>query len=149
MSLQRIDAVSRSLLMPVSAWSRLHFCGFGILSRIMATTLAALAFGARMGNRRRSRIICRSSAPKLAPRVISPVKFPAILTPRRLDKPACAGVQPLPFREDRRRKAQFDVEAVDPEIIDAGIGRLARGVGPAATRGKIATLGRDEIKLLA
>jgi hypothetical protein len=35
-------------LITVTAWSRLPFCGFGILSRINATTFVALALGARM-----------------------------------------------------------------------------------------------------
>jgi len=44
-----IDRRPPALLTPVAAWSRLRFCGFGILSRINATILAALAFGARIG----------------------------------------------------------------------------------------------------
>ena len=46
MSLQLIDAVSWPLLITVTAWSCLLFCGFGALSRLNATTLVALALGA-------------------------------------------------------------------------------------------------------
>jgi Protein of unknown function (DUF4239) len=46
MSLQLIDAVSWPLLITVTSWSCLLFCGFGLLSRVNATTLVALALGA-------------------------------------------------------------------------------------------------------
>jgi hypothetical protein len=46
MSLQLANPFSRPLLIIVVAWSLFLFCGFGLLSRINATTLAALAFGA-------------------------------------------------------------------------------------------------------
>jgi len=46
MSLQLIDAVSWPLLITVTSWSCLLFCGFGMLSKANATTLAALALGA-------------------------------------------------------------------------------------------------------
>ncbi len=46
MSLQLANPFSRPLLTIVVFWSFFLFCGFGLLSRINATTLAALAFGA-------------------------------------------------------------------------------------------------------
>jgi hypothetical protein len=46
MSLQLIDAVSWPLLITVTAWSCLLFCGFGVLSRLNATTVVALVLGA-------------------------------------------------------------------------------------------------------
>jgi hypothetical protein len=46
MSLQLIDAVSWPLLITVTSWSCVLFCGFGLLSRLNATTLVALALGA-------------------------------------------------------------------------------------------------------
>jgi hypothetical protein len=46
MSLQLAVPFSRHLLLVVVAWSLFLFCGFGLLSRLTATTLAALAFGA-------------------------------------------------------------------------------------------------------
>jgi hypothetical protein len=46
MSLQLSNPFSRPLLITVVAWSLFLFCGFGLLSHINATTLAALAFGA-------------------------------------------------------------------------------------------------------
>jgi hypothetical protein len=46
MSLQLANPFSRPLLIIVVAWSLFLFCGFGLLSHINATTLAALAFGA-------------------------------------------------------------------------------------------------------
>jgi hypothetical protein len=46
MSLQLIDAISWPLLVTVASWSCLLFCGFGLLSRVNATTLTALALGA-------------------------------------------------------------------------------------------------------
>ncbi len=46
MSLQLTNPVSWPLIITVTAWSCLLFCGFGMLSRTNATTLTALAFGA-------------------------------------------------------------------------------------------------------
>jgi hypothetical protein len=46
MSLQLIDAVSWPLLITVTSWSCILFCGFGLLSRLNPTTLVALALGA-------------------------------------------------------------------------------------------------------
>ena len=46
MSLQVIDAISWPLMITVTAWSCLLFCGFGLLSRANAMTFAALACGA-------------------------------------------------------------------------------------------------------
>lgn len=46
MSLQLADPVSWPLIITVTAWSCLLFCGMGMLSRINATTLVALACGA-------------------------------------------------------------------------------------------------------
>jgi hypothetical protein len=46
MSLQLTNPISWPLIVTVTAWSCLLFCGFGMLSRINATTLTALAFGA-------------------------------------------------------------------------------------------------------
>jgi hypothetical protein len=45
MSLQLANPVSRPLLVVVVVWSFFLFCGFGLLSKANATTLAALAFG--------------------------------------------------------------------------------------------------------
>ena len=45
MSLQLASSISWPLLVVVASWSILLFCGFGILSRLNATTLAALTFG--------------------------------------------------------------------------------------------------------
>jgi hypothetical protein len=46
MSLQLSDPISWPLIITVIAWSCLLFCGFGLLSRLNATTLVALALGA-------------------------------------------------------------------------------------------------------
>jgi amino acid permease len=46
MSLQLTNPFSRPLLAVVVFWSFFLFCGFGLLSRVNATTIAALAFGA-------------------------------------------------------------------------------------------------------
>jgi hypothetical protein len=46
MSLQLVMPVSGPLLIIIATWSLLLFCGYGLLSRISAMTLAALAFGA-------------------------------------------------------------------------------------------------------
>jgi hypothetical protein len=46
MSLQLAVPFSKHLLVVVVAWSLFLFCGFGLLSRLTATTLAALAFAA-------------------------------------------------------------------------------------------------------
>jgi hypothetical protein len=46
MSLQLTSPVSWPLIITVTAWSCLLFCGFGMLSRINATTLATMALGA-------------------------------------------------------------------------------------------------------
>ena len=46
MSLQLIDPISWPLISTVIAWSCLLFCGFGLLSRMNATTLCVLALGA-------------------------------------------------------------------------------------------------------
>jgi len=46
MSLQLANAFSKPLLICVIFWSVFLFCGFGLLSRSNATTLAALLFGA-------------------------------------------------------------------------------------------------------
>jgi hypothetical protein len=45
MSLQLKNPISRPLIITVTAWSCLLFLGFGMLSRINATTLSALALG--------------------------------------------------------------------------------------------------------
>jgi hypothetical protein len=45
MSLQLASTISWPLLIVVASWSILLFCGFGILSRLNVTTLAALALG--------------------------------------------------------------------------------------------------------
>lgn len=45
MSLQRASPISWPPLGVVASWSILLFCGFGILSRINVTTLAALTLG--------------------------------------------------------------------------------------------------------
>jgi Protein of unknown function (DUF4239) len=45
MSLQLASPISWPLLAVVASWSILLFCGFGILSRLNATTIAALALG--------------------------------------------------------------------------------------------------------
>jgi hypothetical protein len=45
MSLQLASPVSWPLPIVVASWSILLFCGFGILSRMNITTLAALALG--------------------------------------------------------------------------------------------------------
>jgi hypothetical protein len=45
MSLQLASPISGPLLIVVASWSILLFCGFGILSRLNITTLAALALG--------------------------------------------------------------------------------------------------------
>jgi hypothetical protein len=44
-SLQLASPISWPLLIVVASWSILLFCGFGILSRLNATTIAALALG--------------------------------------------------------------------------------------------------------
>jgi hypothetical protein len=46
MSLQLTHPISWPLIVAVTAWSCLLFCGLGMLSRVNATTLAALALGA-------------------------------------------------------------------------------------------------------
>jgi hypothetical protein len=46
MSLQLTNPISWPLIVTVTAWSCLLFCGFGLLSRINPTTLAWLALGA-------------------------------------------------------------------------------------------------------
>jgi hypothetical protein len=46
MSLQLANPFSKPLLIVVVFWSFFLFCGFGLMSRLNATTLAALAFGA-------------------------------------------------------------------------------------------------------
>ena len=46
MSLQLADSISWPLIIAVTSWSCLLFCGLGMLSRINATTLVALALGA-------------------------------------------------------------------------------------------------------
>jgi hypothetical protein len=46
MSLQLASPVSYPLLVIVVSWALILFCGFGVLSRINPTTVAALAFGA-------------------------------------------------------------------------------------------------------
>ena len=45
-SLQLASPVSWPLVVIVVSWALILFCGFGLLFRINATTLAALAFGA-------------------------------------------------------------------------------------------------------
>jgi hypothetical protein len=45
-SLQLASPVSWPLVVIVVSWAMILFCGFGVLSRINATTVAALAFGA-------------------------------------------------------------------------------------------------------
>ena len=46
MSLQLATPIAWQLLPIVASWSLLLFCGYGLLSRINAMTIAALAFGA-------------------------------------------------------------------------------------------------------
>jgi hypothetical protein len=46
MSLQLTNPFSKPLLIVVVFWSFFLFCGFGLLSRLNATTIGALAFGA-------------------------------------------------------------------------------------------------------
>jgi hypothetical protein len=46
MSLQLASPVSWPLLIVVVSWALILFCGFGLLSRLNATTVVALAFGA-------------------------------------------------------------------------------------------------------
>ena len=46
MSLQLTNPISWPLIITVTAWSCLLFCGFGLLSRVNATTLAAMLLGA-------------------------------------------------------------------------------------------------------
>jgi hypothetical protein len=46
MSLQLANPFSKPLLVVVVFWAFFLFCGFGLLSRLNATTLGALAFGA-------------------------------------------------------------------------------------------------------
>ncbi len=46
MSLQLANPFSKPLLIVVVFWSFFLFCGFGLLSKLNATTIAALAFGA-------------------------------------------------------------------------------------------------------
>jgi hypothetical protein len=46
MSLQLTNPISWPLIITVTSWSCLLFCGFGMLSRINPTTLAAMALGA-------------------------------------------------------------------------------------------------------
>lgn len=46
MSLQLANPFSRPLLVVVVFWAFFLFCGFGLLSRLNATTIGALAFGA-------------------------------------------------------------------------------------------------------
>jgi len=46
MSLQLTNPISWPLIITVTCWSCLLFCGFGMLSRINATTLSAMALGA-------------------------------------------------------------------------------------------------------
>ncbi len=46
MSLQLANPFSRQLVITVVAWSLFLFCGFGLISKFNATTVAALAFGA-------------------------------------------------------------------------------------------------------
>ncbi len=46
MSLQLSDPITWPLIITVIAWSCLLFCGFGLLSRMNATTLVVLALGA-------------------------------------------------------------------------------------------------------
>ena len=46
MSLQLTNPISWPLIITVTAWSCLLFCGFGLLSRVNATTLAAMVLGA-------------------------------------------------------------------------------------------------------
>lgn len=45
-SLQLASAISWPLVVIVVSWALVLFCGFGLLSRLNATTLAAVAFGA-------------------------------------------------------------------------------------------------------
>ena len=45
-SMQLASAISWPLVVIVVSWALILFCGFGLLSRINGTTLAALAFGA-------------------------------------------------------------------------------------------------------
>jgi hypothetical protein len=46
MSLQLANPVSKPLLIVVVFWSFFLFCSFGLLSKLNATTIGALAFGA-------------------------------------------------------------------------------------------------------
>jgi len=46
MSLQLANPFSKPLLFVVVFWSFFLFCGFGLLSKLNATTIGALAFGA-------------------------------------------------------------------------------------------------------
>ena len=46
MSLQLANPFSKPLLIVVVFWSFFLFCGFGLMSKLNATTLGALAFGA-------------------------------------------------------------------------------------------------------
>ena len=46
MSLQLANPFSKPLLVVVVFWSFFLFCGFGLLSKLNATTIGALAFGA-------------------------------------------------------------------------------------------------------
>jgi hypothetical protein len=45
MSLQLANPISWRLLLVVASWSILLFCGFDVLSRLNATTIAALTLG--------------------------------------------------------------------------------------------------------
>ena len=45
-SMQLASPISWPLVVIVVSWALILFCGFGLLSRITGTTLAALAFGA-------------------------------------------------------------------------------------------------------
>ena len=46
MSLQLANPFSKPLLIVVVFWSFFLFCGYGLLSKLTATTIGALAFGA-------------------------------------------------------------------------------------------------------
>ncbi len=46
MSLQLTDPISWPLIIAVTSWCCLLFCGYGLLSRINATTMTAMALGA-------------------------------------------------------------------------------------------------------
>ncbi len=70
-------------------------------------------------------------------------------TPRRLDQAARARLELGPLGEQRRGKAHLDVEVAEPEIVDAGVRRLALGVGTPAAGGEFAPLGRDVIEFVA